>query len=90
MQGLHGELRALRRGLREGLSPGVQPTPPPPPPEPGAAPSGALVTLLIIAVLGLVRLKCGGASEADLAIEQARQRNEAADKSLIQLPVKTP
>ena len=48
-----------------------------------SAPSGTLVMLLVIAVLGLVRLKCGGPSEAELAIQRAQQRNEAMGKSLI-------
>lgn len=59
-------------------------------PKPKRAPSGALVTLLIIAVLGLVRLKCGGPSEAELAIEAARQRNDDVGKSLLTPPPAKP
>lgn len=55
-----------------------------------SAPSAFVIALLIAAVLGWVRLKCGGPSDAELAIQAAQQRNEAMGKSLILPPPAKP
>lgn len=55
-----------------------------------SAPSAFLITLLVAAVLGLLRLKCGGPSDAELAIQAAQQRNEAMGKSLLLPPPTKP
>jgi len=57
-------------------------TPPPPAPKPSrTSPAPWLLTLLAVIVAGLVRAACGGPSDAELAIEKARGRNEAAGRS---------